>query len=220
MPPSPWRGPSPASHKAYYRRLAVSSLPSPGGIRPVPPMSSPAGSNFGFVCQTGPPSRSLHPGPPRASTSGSLASNNPPLPPTGGITEVPPISSPGGSILGLARQTGPPSRSLHPGPPGPKPRRTSYPIGLHHHWLVVPSPSHQYRACGVQYSLLRAKPALPHVHRTLAPPALQTSCGHSLPTPTTGSWWFYVGFVAVGPVLLNFLIFAHFAYMPAPCLLL
>jgi hypothetical protein len=105
------------------------SPPAPGGaFHPVPSISSPWGSIFGFAGQTAPLSRSLHPGPAGPSTPVYLAPYMPPPAPAGAFRPVP-------SIYGFAGQTAPLSRSLHPGPPGP-----STPVYLAPH-MSPPAPA-------------------------------------------------------------------------------
>jgi hypothetical protein len=60
-----------------------------------------------FRAPNRPPSRIPGQKAPRSETCRALAAYNPPLSESGRISQVPPISSPGGSIFGFARQTGP-----------------------------------------------------------------------------------------------------------------
>jgi hypothetical protein len=82
------------------------------------------------------------PEPPSPSTRAYTASRMPPPSLAGGYTQVPPISSPLGSMFGFASQTAPPSPywalTL------PLLRRTFLPqqIGPHHRLIVAPRTSH------------------------------------------------------------------------------
>src|SRR6266852_5831901 len=98
------------------------STPPPAGGSPlVPPISSPAGSIFGCARQIAPSSRSLGSSSPSLANSRSLAPYRSTPPPAGVPHLVPPISSPWGSIPGIAHQTPP-----HPPPFPPRPPTTTH----------------------------------------------------------------------------------------------
>jgi hypothetical protein len=90
----------------YTRACTASRIPPPPlavEYTQVPPISSPCGSIFSFVRQIRPPMGIPAPGPSSPSTRACTTSRIPPPPLAGGYTQVPPISSPCGSIFGYAR---------------------------------------------------------------------------------------------------------------------
>jgi hypothetical protein len=145
-----------------------------------------------------------------------LASNRSPPPPAGGSQSIPPISSPWGSILGIARQTAPLTHTGLRLPPALELAPLPLPTSTLHRLQVEPRRSHRHRAQGARCSVSRAKP--PRLtHTGLEAPALwHVPRSLSIRHPPMGFRWILAGPTDIEPRGLDDRFRALSACMLAP----
>jgi hypothetical protein len=123
----------------------------------------PPGLDIRFRAPNRPPSCIPGHKPPSPSTNHAPAPYNPSPLDSARIPQVPPTSSPWGSMFGFVRQTGPPRASQATSPPALQLTTRLQPT-TPPHWIQVESRrSHRCRAQGARFSVSCAKPA-PLVH--------------------------------------------------------
>jgi hypothetical protein len=188
--------------------LAPNRPPPPlaGGSHVIPPISSPWGSILGPTRQNRRPLAFIAPWPPRPSTPPYLAPNRSPPPPAGDSHVIPPISSPWGSILGIARQTRPLLAFIAPWSPRPltrpylAPNRSPPPTAGGSHvippisspWGSILGSARQTRPLLAFTAPWSPRPSIPpYLARNRSPPPLAGGC-HVIP-PISSPWGSILG---------------------------
>jgi hypothetical protein len=150
---------APQPFKWLFSRIPQALATVGWRILQVPRISSAPRSIFGFARQTARPSCMPGSRPPSPPSDHSPAAGSHSQPLSSGFPQVPPISSPGGSILGCPRQTGPPRAFRATSPPAFQLTTRLQPT-TPPHWIQLESRrSHRCRAQGARFSVLCAKPA-------------------------------------------------------------